>query len=114
MTIRDIYGGVPYIVQGFKRYLVHSCYERNEKPFRTCKATVGRVDGFIYLRSYNTIVAFIDLRDEVLYDILRTENPCTPTSALHISKFSSDYSGYFKTIIRIRYNNNEAITEVLY
>lgn len=70
----------------------------NSKQLRSCSATVfdivdnatGKV---LYhgLRSYNTIVAFIDVQTDTLYDVLRLVYGYTSTSAQHISKFARDY-----------------------
>ena len=70
----------------------------NNKQLRSCSATVfDIVDTYtgeiLYhgLRSYNTIVAFIDVQTDTLYDVLRLVYGYTSTSAQHISKFSKDY-----------------------
>ena len=59
---------------------------------RTCNAYVSRIGKWLVLRSYNTIVAIIDIRTGVLYDFLRLVYGYTATSAKHISKFAHDYS----------------------
>lgn len=59
---------------------------------RTCKAYVSRIDKWLVLKSYNTIVAIIDCQTGVLYDFLRRVYGYTSTSAQHISKFAHDYS----------------------
>ena len=65
-----------------------------EVPFRNCKATVGRTTRgeYTYLRSYDTIVCFIDNATGVAVDILRVEFGYTATSCQHISKFLKDYT----------------------
>ena len=70
----------------------------NEHRLRSCSATVfDLVDDttgevlYHVLRSYNTIVAAIDVRTDTLYDFLRYVYGYTSTSAQHISKFSKDY-----------------------
>ena len=70
----------------------------NERRLRSCSATVfDLVDDttgevlYHVLRSYNTIVAFIDPTTDTLYDVLRLVYGYTSTSAQHISKFSHDY-----------------------
>ena len=72
--------------------------QQNYKPLRSCSATVFDVvddttGEILYhvLRSYNTIVAFIDPRTNTLYDVLRLVYGYTATSAQHISKFAQDY-----------------------
>lgn len=70
----------------------------NERKLRSCSATVfDLVDDttgevlYHVLRSYNTIVAFIDPTTDTLYDVLRKVYGYTATSAQHISKFGQDY-----------------------
>lgn len=71
----------------------------NSKQLRSCSATVfdivdNTTGEVLYhgLRSYNTIVAFIDVQTDTLYDVLRLVYGYTSTSAQHISKFEKDYS----------------------
>lgn len=59
---------------------------------RTCNAWVLETQNYYFLQSYNTIVAFIDKKDDVLYDVLRMVYGYTSTSAQHIAKFANDYS----------------------
>lgn len=59
---------------------------------RSCQAWVIETQNYCFLESYNTVVAFIDKKDDVLYDVLRLVYGYTSTSAQHIAKFSSDYS----------------------
>ena len=70
----------------------------NERKLRSCSATVfDLVDDttgeelYNVLRSYNTIVAFIDPTTDTLYDVLRKVYGYTSTSAQHIAKFDKDY-----------------------
>lgn len=72
--------------------------QQNYKPLRSCSATVFDIVDtttgevlYHVLRSYNTIVAFIDPRTATLYDVLRLVYGYTATSAQHISKFAHDY-----------------------
>lgn len=58
---------------------------------RTCTAWVYETKDYYFLRSYNTIVAFIDKSTDICYDVLRLVYGYTPTSAQHISKFDQDY-----------------------
>ena len=58
---------------------------------RTCKAEVAHVGCFYVLKSYRTVVAWIDTRTDTLYDFLREVYGYTNTSAQHISKFEKDY-----------------------
>ena len=73
-------------------------YTGNFKRLRSCSAEVAPVidaetGELIYyvLRSYNTIVAAIDVRTDTLYDFLRYVYGYTSTSAQHIAKFDKDY-----------------------
>ena len=68
------------------------------KPLRSCSAEVApAIDNetgevlYYVLRSYNTVVAAIDVSNDTLYDFLRYVYGYTSTSAQHISKFSKDY-----------------------
>ena len=62
----------------------------------SCKAWVYETEHFFILQSYNTIVACIEKKSDVLVDVLRTEFGYTATSAQHIAKFSRKYgSGKF-------------------
>lgn len=62
---------------------------------RSCQAYVYETTRYIYLRSYGTIVAFIDKEFDVncVYDGLRYVYGYTATSAQHIAKFRNDYAG---------------------
>lgn len=112
MKTRDFYYGViPEIrlfeqkYHGLKDYLV-------EEPFRYCKASVGRIGGYIYLRSYDTVVAFINTVTGEGYDILRTEYGYTATLAQHIAKFFNHYC--VGTVYRTDYKDGHCITKVIY
>ena len=73
-------------------------YTGNFKRLRSCSAEVAPVIDaetgellYYVLRSYNTIVAAIDVSNDTLYDFLRYVYGYTATSAQHISKFNQDY-----------------------
>lgn len=73
-------------------------YALNWRRLRSCSAEVAPVMDaetgelmYYVLRSYNTVVAAIDVRTDTLYDFLRYVYGYTATSAQHISKFSHDY-----------------------
>ena len=73
-------------------------YTGNFKRLRSCSAEVAPVMDaetgellYYVLRSYNTIVAAIDVRTDTLYDFLRYVYGYTSTSAQHIAKFDKDY-----------------------
>lgn len=61
---------------------------------RTCSAWVYRSENYIFLRSYNTIIACIDIHTRILYDWLRLVYGYTSTSARHIAKFRHDYYSF--------------------
>lgn len=114
MKTRNIYYGQPSDIITFKHVYTVWMYDLQEESFRHCKATVGRVGQYIYLRSYDTVVAFINTVTKEGYDILRTEYGYTATSAQHISKFFKDYDYLVGTIQRTDYKNGCCITKVIY
>ena len=74
------------------------CVTGDFKRLRSCSAEVAPVIDaktgellYYVLRSYNTIVAAIDVSNDTLYDFLRYVYGYTATSAQHISKFNQDY-----------------------
>lgn len=83
----------------FKDWMRHADISiENCHQLRSCSAEVydlvntrtGEVKYHV-LKSYRTIVAFIDPVTNTLYDVLRLVYGYTSTSAQHISKFSHDY-----------------------
>ena len=66
------------------------CYP--QRRLRSCSASVYETDDYIVLKSYNTVVAFINKHTHELFDVLRYVYGYTSTSAQHISKFSHDYN----------------------
>lgn len=73
-------------------------YALNWRRLRSCSAEVAPIIDYetgelLYyaLRSYNTVVAAIDVRTDTLYDFLRYVYGYTATSAQHIAKFDRDY-----------------------
>ena len=62
---------------------------------RTCSASVYETPDYIVLRSYSTIVAYINKNTREFFDALRYVYGYTATSAQHISKFRNDYTNYF-------------------
>lgn len=114
MKTHDIYYAQPSEVTKFKQAYSTCLYDLKEKPFRNCKASVGYANGYLYLRSYDAVVAFIDPIKKVGYDILRTEYCYTATSAQHISKFFKEYDYYVETILRTDYKDGRCITKLIY
>ena len=73
-------------------------YTGRFKRLRSCSAEVAPVIDaetgellYYVLRSYNPVVAAIDVRTDTLYDFLRYVYGYTATSAQHIAKFDKDY-----------------------
>ena len=87
------------------------CITGDFKRLRSCSAEVAPVTDtetgvlmYYVLRSYNTIVAAIDVSNDTLYDFLRYVYGYTATSAQHIAKFSQDYgSGKWGCTNRVTY-----------
>lgn len=57
---------------------------------RSCQAWTTETEHYIFLKSYNTIIAVIDKRTDTLYDLLRFLYGYTSTSAQHIAKFNRE------------------------
>ena len=56
-----------------------------------CKAWVYQTNGYCFLVSYKTIVAFIDDSGN-MFDVLRLVYGYTATSVMHISKFRNKFN----------------------
>lgn len=113
MKTRYIYYGIAPEIRLFEQRYSRFLSDLEEEPFRHCKATFGRIGKYIYLRSYNTVVAFINTVTGEGHDILRTEYGYTATSAQHIAKFFNHYC--VSTVYRTDYHKNGSIvTKVLY
>ena len=65
----------------------HTPWER----LRSCQAWTVETDNYIFLKSYETIIAVIDKATDTLYNMLRNVYGYTHTSAQHISKFDHDF-----------------------
>lgn len=65
------------------------------QPLYYCNAHIIRLDNYILLKSYNTVVAFIDIKSQEFFDVLRLVYGYTATSAQHIAKFRRKYADYF-------------------
>lgn len=65
-------------------------WHENERLYH-CSAVTFRIDNLIFLNSYHTIIACIDLNSETCYDWLRLVYGYTNTSAQHIRKFMKKY-----------------------
>lgn len=67
----------------------NTCNDKPEniKRLDTCTAWTFTQGKYTVLKSYNTIVAFIDNETGVLYDVLRYVYGYTATSGKHIAKF---------------------------
>lgn len=89
-------------LEQFKEGLNEMNLIKSPVRLRTCFAMVYENERYIYLRSYNTIIAFIDKEDGRLYDVLRLVYGFTATSAQHIAKFKQDYFKYWCVDIRYK------------
>lgn len=76
-------------------YAEYNALHYGYKPaqLRSCSAKVYETPNYYLLRSYNTVVACIEKSTGICYDVLRHVFGFTSTSAQHICKFISDYSG---------------------
>lgn len=62
----------------------------DEEQLNRCHAWYGVQDGaedIVILRSYQTVIAIYDKRENTVYDFLRAVYGYTPTSYQHIRKF---------------------------
>ena len=90
-------------LQRLENQLVEEAWEKAKKVWHSipdyfdeyeridyCKAWTYKSNGYTFLVSYNTLVAFIDDNDN-MYDVLRLVYGYTATSAKHISKFRNKF-----------------------
>ena len=71
---------------------------------RSCSAEVLTTEHYYFLKSYNTIVAFIDKNTDTCYDVLRYVYGYTSTSGKHIAKFRRDYGhGNWGCTVELKY-----------
>lgn len=89
------------VLDNFNRalYDLHAYVRTHDVPLkrlRSSSAYVLETDNYFLLRSYRTIVAVIDKSTSICYDALRYVYGYTSTSAHHIAKFRTDYSGAYK------------------
>ena len=61
------------------------------KRLRTMSAYVFETENYYFLRSYDTIIAFIVKETDECIDVLRLVYEYTATSAKHVSAFAHDY-----------------------
>lgn len=66
----------------------------NAERLRSCQACVYETENYFVLKSYDTIVAFIDKNTRQKFDILRKVYRYTSTSVQHIAKFFADYGNF--------------------
>lgn len=66
----------------------------NSVQLRSCQACVYETENYFVLKSYSTIVAFIDKNNGQKFDILHKVYGYTSTSTQHIAKFFSDYGDF--------------------
>lgn len=93
-----------YCVQRYDYHMKNAepMHVMEKHNLRTCQACVYIGDDVIFLRSYSTIVAFIDKKSREFFDVLRHVYGYTATSAQHISKFKHDYARYFDNSFTFR------------
>lgn len=72
--------------------------ECSVRKFRTCQAQILENEKYLVLRSYSTIVAFIDKSTGKFYDALRYVYGYTATSSQHIAKFRGEYRGIISKV----------------
>lgn len=76
--------------------------ECSVRKFRTCQAQILENEKYIVLRSYSTIVAFIDKSTGKFYDALRYVYGYTATSSQHIAKFRGEYPSIISKVFIYR------------
>lgn len=85
-----------------KRFLTNfekkhgTTYYCPSNQLRSCQARVFHYGDYEILRSYNTIVAIYDRKNNAVYDFLRYVYGYTNSSSRQIQKFKSDYIGWNK------------------
>lgn len=67
----------------------------------SCSADSIHIGCYIVLRSYATVVAVYDMRNDTLYDFLRYVYGYTATSAKHIATFHREFCN--RTTTRLTY-----------
>lgn len=78
--------------------------EYDVNRLRSCSAEVLTTVRYHFLKSYDTIIAFIDKNTDTCYDVLRYVYGYTPTSAQHVAKFRRNYgSGKWGCTAELRY-----------
>ena len=80
------------MTEDFHEKFSHSFQEWTR--LRNCQAFIIETPNYIVLKSYNTIVAFIDKMTCQKFDVLRMVYGYTSTSCQHINKFFKDYGDY--------------------
>ena len=85
----------------YERHGMPRIYEAwAEEQLNRCQAWYGTQDGaedIVILRSYQTVIAIYDKRENTVYDFLRAVYGYTPTSCQQIRKFAD----------KMRYSFNE-------
>ena len=66
-------------------------YPYKSRPFRKCSATVHYNSDGVFLKSYDTYIAFIPTGKKFCVDFLRYVYGFTATSSQHIRKFAEDF-----------------------
>lgn len=80
------------VESALSRYNADRFYMGTIGQLNSCKAFMYDTPDYIILKSYRTIVAFIDKRDMVLYDFSRYAYGYTSTTSQYIAKFARKYN----------------------
>ena len=72
----------------YRESMSHHGIEYRERLYH-CSAEMHFVDGAIYLKSYDTIVAAFVNDESTVYDFSRLVYGYTPTTAQHVRKFAN-------------------------
>ena len=85
-----------FVMQNYNRMMDEFIEKKSYDgvQLRSCKACVYETENFFVMRSYESIVAFIDKFTGQKFDVLRWAYGYTATSAQHIAKFLSDYGDF--------------------
>lgn len=73
--------------KAIEKFNMNNDIPENIHRLDTCTAYTFTQGNYTVLKSYSTIIAFIDNETGVLYDVLRYVYGYTATSAKHVSKF---------------------------
>lgn len=89
---REINEKVERAVKRYNEKIRHSDNMILVGRLRKCNAVIYSTPDYIILKSYDTIIAFIDKYEMELYDFSRLVYGYTATTTQHIAKFARDYN----------------------